>query len=254
MMYDSLSVIDEIEKKESIKIDRHVNLLEYLKEINLRRNAYVHTGGCVNKDYFKRAPKQYSEKKKEGDVLLCTKKYCDDAICTISLIIFSITYELLVRFDATPSDIENLSNHLFERLVECDYALCKDAYFIMTKHKASDNSHIMAYRVNYLNCLKQLGLKDLLANELERLDVSDLSDMYVIAKECLSDNNERVFDLLCKSYPSSFDAVSIRKWPIFIDFRKTEYYERFMNMHKEDFAVDVVESQPQPGGCVEFDK
>ena len=39
--------------------------------------------------------------------------------------------------------------------------------------------------------------------------------------------------------------VSIRDWPIFIDFRKTKEYERFLQEHTEDFKVQELEVENQ---------
>lgn len=52
------------------------------------------------------------------------------------------------------------------------------------------------------------------------------------------DNNETVFKMLNDSYPNSYNAVSIKDWPIFINFRESKYYEEFVNAHQEDFAVE----------------
>jgi hypothetical protein len=39
----------------------------------------------------------------------------------------------------------------------------------------------------------------------------------------------------------SFNAVSIREWPLFIDFRKAEYYEKFKEEHNSDFNEFIFE-------------
>lgn len=44
--------------------------------------------------------------------------------------------------------------------------------------------------------------------------------------------------MLNDSYPNSYNAVSIKDWPIFINFRESEYYEKFVNAHQEDFLVE----------------
>ena len=90
------------------------------------------------------------------------------------------------------------------------------------------------------DCMASFGLKwssHLLAKEVKKLDVSAMQAQFVIAKCCLEDNTAKIYELLSKTYPDSFDAVSIRDWPIFINFRETEEYKSFLKEHKNDFAI-----------------
>lgn len=99
------------------------------------------------------------------------------------------------------------------------------------------------YRMNYINAAKQLNEKDLVKRELEKLDISIATDNFKIGKYCLDDNHEQVYKMLQETYPKSFDAVAIREWPIFINFRETEFYNMFVSEHKEDFEIQCLASE-----------
>lgn len=65
---------------------------------------------------------------------------------------------------------------------------------------------------------------------------------FEIAKCCLQDDFDRVYTLLSRTYPESFNATAIRDWPVFIDFRKTEQYEKFKLEHSDDFKQYLFDS------------
>ena len=93
----------------------------------------------------------------------------------------------------------------------------------------------MMYRINYLNAIKQIGEIELLNKELQNLDVSIATDNFKIAKLCLQNKNSEIYEKLDKTYPHSFGAVEIKEWPIFINFRESEEYNKFCKAHAEDF-------------------
>lgn len=240
-MRESIAFLDFLEKQESITINKYEDLKTPFLEIYYRRNAYVHTGGCINKDYLKKVPKSFRGGDKEGVKLLCDEKYCNNAIEVISKLFLTIVFELLKKENILEEDLNRLAGYYFERLTDCDYSICEYAYYLLSQNNNCDFSHRMIYRINYINCLKQLEEKEKLHTALEEFDVSAAEEKYKIAKECLADNNKKVYSMLNKSYPNTFTADQIKNWPIFIDFRKTEFFEKFKEDHKDDFEIDVVE-------------
>ena len=75
-------------------------------------------------------------------------------------------------------------------------------------------------------------------NKLIRgFDVSIATNEFKIAKYCLLDNHQSTYDLLLATYPDSFNAEAIREWPIFKIFRETDYYKKFLEIHKDDFET-----------------
>ena len=248
-MRNSLDALKTISTKEEIKIDRYGNITDDFTEIYYRRNAYVHTLGQVNKDYLKKVSKKYSAGKAEGDELVCDEKYVQDAIVFLEKMFFSIVYELLVKFNADDTEIAVVSEYLFEKLKNKEYSLTKFAYYALSQYKSMQFIDRTRYRINYIISLKQLKEKATVDKETKALDVSIATDDFKIAKECLCDNYEHVYQMLLDTYPKSFDAVCIRDWPIFIDFRATSFYSDFVEQHKDDFEIQQIE----PIVCVSAD-
>lgn len=240
-MRNSLDALKIISTKEEIDIDRYENITEHFTEVYYRRNAYVHTLGLVNKDYLKKVNQRYTSEKTEGDELVCDKKYIEDAIVSLEKMMFSIVYELLVKLNADDAELNVVSDYLFEKLKNKEYSLTKFTYYALSQYKSLQFIDRTRYRINYIIATKQLHEKKIVEKEIKALDVSIATDDFKIAKECLCDNNEQVYKLLSDTYPKTFDAVAIREWPIFIDFRETSFYSDFVDQHKEDFEIQQIE-------------
>lgn len=54
-------------------------------------------------------------------------------------------------------------------------------------------------------------------------------------------NSNIVFDILKETYPNSYDAVAIKTWPIFIDFRESKFYKEFIALYSSDFETEEIE-------------
>lgn len=240
-MYDSLLTIKWIADKEQISIDKYRTIANDFKEIYYRRNAYVHTKGKVNKDYLLKVDKKWTKDKEIDDDLICDDIYLKNAICIFSQIVFAVTFELLKKEKADENAIAVVANYYFEKLSRGEYQLTKYVYENLSKYSSMRFSDRLMYRINFLVAAKQLQDTQLVKHELEELDVSATESQFKIAKECLRDNHEKVFDMLNETYPDSFCAWAIKEWPIFIDFRKTEYYDKFIELHKEDFTIQRID-------------
>ena len=201
----------------------------------------MHTEGQVNKKYLSNVDKKFTKDLKEGERLVCDEIYIDNAIKVLTKVVFSITYELLVSRKADKEIIGSIADIFFERLKEKDYELTSYVYYALSQYKELEFYDRTMYRINYINSVKQLGDKETLQKELKGLDVSIGTDKFKIAKLCLADDNKQVFELLKKSYPESFNAIAVREWPIFINFRNTDYYKQFVALHSSDFEIEEIE-------------
>lgn len=91
------------------------------------------------------------------------------------------------------------------------------------------------YQINYLNAKKhKFGIENT-RDEIDELDVTCMEKQFEVAKNLLLDNYDTIEEDLELCYPNYFDSYSIHTWPIFIEFRKTEYYQHFREKHQEDF-------------------
>lgn len=233
-MFDSLKLLDKVKEKSGIEIDRYLKIREEFEEVYYRRNAYIHTNCCVNAMYLEKVAERYKKGKSIDDELICDDIYLDNAIVVGYKIVSALHYELLKCIGADQDEYDNSLAALgFSAMQEENYSLSEYIYGILRRHKEMEYRNKAIYEVNYLNSLKLQGksIDDLLA----KFDVSIATDDFKIAKECLLGNNEKVYKMLTASYPNSFDAITIREWPIFIKFRESEYYTKFVEEHSEDF-------------------
>ena len=233
-MFDSLKLLDKVKEKSGIEIDRYLKIREEFEEVYYRRNAYIHTNCCVNAMYLEKVAERYKKGKSIDDELVCDDIYLDNAIVVGYKIISALHYELLKCIGADQDEYDNSLAALgFSAMQEENYSLSEYIYGILRRHKEMEYRNKAIYEVNYLNSLKLQGknIDDLLG----KFDVSIATDDFKIAKECLLGNNEKVYKMLTASYPNSFDAITIREWPIFIKFRESEYYTKFVEEHSEDF-------------------
>lgn len=245
-IWDSLDLLKTITSKEKIDIDRYEKVKKAFEEIYFRRNAYIHTKGCTNKDYLSKVSEEYKSGLKEGQLLKCDEGYLGNSIVILIKLIFYITYELLRNEQAGfETAIKSITDYFFIRLCNKEYDITKSVYYALSKYEYIDFADKTRYRINYINSCKQLGDDKTVRKELRSLDVSAMHSQFVIAKHCLENNTEKILELLRQTYPTSYNAVSIRDWPIFIDFRKTKEYERFLQEHTEDFKVQELEVENQ---------
>lgn len=239
-MFDSLKTLEKMKKNSEFNIDRYSKIKNQFEEIYYRRNLYVHNDGIINDRYLSNVDKQYTKGKKINDFLLSDEEYLKKSIKVVKKVICSMFYELINTEVCDGKDAYNyLSIVGFESLCLKEYDISEHIYGILSRHKSFEFIDKAMYQVNYINSLKQQGKN--IKNLLDNFDVSIATDNFKIAKLCLQDRFEDVYKLLIASYPTSFNASFIREWPIFINFRESEYYEKFKELHKEDFNEFIFE-------------
>lgn len=238
-MFDSLKTLDKIKEKSKIDIDRFIPIRKQFEEIYYRRNAYVHSKGNANEMYLEKVDSKYKKDVKLDSPLICDDCYLENVIKTVYKIISSFHFELLSILKAKQEDYDYLANLGFEFLRNDNYELAEYIYGILRKERSFEFRYKAMYEINYINALKLQG-KDI-NNLINQFDVSIATDEFIIAKNCLLDNHQNTYDLLIATYPQSFNAEAIREWPIFKIFRGTDYYQKFIEIHKEDFDTFLFE-------------
>lgn len=232
-MYNAIEVLDEIINVEKIDIDKDI-LLSF-KELYYRRNILIHNDSKINKKYLDSIDSKFRKGLKIGQSIICDQVYIESCLDTVYVLFFYIFYGLLKKYDREIDYMEKIDETIFKKLQNKLYNVTKPIY----KKLSTDNSlqfiSKATYRINYINSIKQLGEKELLNTELKNLDLSIATDNFKIAQLCLEDNNEEVYKLLTSTYPESFNAQEIKEWPLFLNFRQTEQYEKFCLEHSDDF-------------------
>ena len=251
---DAIQALEIIKKNSSIDIDRYAPLKKQLIELNCRRNSYVHSEGRANNVYLKKVDASLTKGVKVGQKLDCDENYMARSLELLKIIICTLYCELLKHIKATQKDFENISNVGFAALTNGEYSFAEHIYAMFRRNDFCDFEMQTMCNVNYLNARKQQG-KDI-QEDLLKFDVSAMTMNYKIAKECLLDNHEKVYDLINRSinldYPNGYRPDLIRDWPVFIDFRKSSQYDRLIAEHKSDFdAYTYNDDNSQNNGCNE---
>lgn len=237
-LYDSLQTFEDILQAERCDIDK--DILYAFKEIYYRRNIMVHNNSKVNKQYLNSVHTNFRKNLKLDTTLICDQIYLDNAFVIMYELFFFLYYGIFKNYSDNIEYLSLISNFAFNKLKEKDYEIAKVIY-----KKISTNNNIefidkMMYRINYLNALKQLKNTEDLTIELKNLDVSIATDNFKIAKYCLLNEHDKVYEFLQKTYPNSFAAKEIKEWPIFVNFRESEQYQKFCTEHVEDFLSEEI--------------
>ena len=239
-MYDSLSTFEQILQTERIDIDKDV--LALFKEIYYRRNIIIHNDSVVNKQYLNSIHTNFRKNIKIGETLICDTLYIDKAFDVVQELFFFLFYGIFKNYQPDTGYMDIISNYAFKKLQEKEYNVAKIIYKKISTNNEIEFIEKMMYRINYINAVKQLGETQLFIEEMKGLDVSIATDNFKIAKLCLLDKNKEIYDLLNKTYPSSFGAIELKEWPIFINFRESEEYKNFCSEHSEDFLNEEIKS------------
>ena len=132
-VYDSLKALSTIAKQEMLEFERYDKFIAEFKEIYYRRNSYVHTDGRVNKKYLENVDKKFTSKVEEGDLLVCDEIYIENAINILTKLLFSITYEIIIKRNASGRQINRIANSLFDRLKNKEYIITSAAYYALSQ-------------------------------------------------------------------------------------------------------------------------
>lgn len=246
-MFESLKTLDLISQKESIDINRYRNILDEFEEIYYRRNLYIHNNGIVNNIYLSNIKDKFKKNIKAYQKLVTDEIYLRNAINMLYKVVCTLFYEVQLAYNPEYEKWHiSLGNIGFDLLQNKNYDVAEQLYFILSSYKQICFRDKAMYRINYINALKQQGKTEAVKKELNDLDVSIATDDYKIAKLCLEDKNGEVYEEISKNYPEPFTADLIRDWPMFINFRESEYYTLFVKEHQEDFGSFVFEFEESP--------
>ena len=246
-MFDSLKTLDLISQKENININRYRNILDEFEEIYYRRNLYIHNNGIVNNIYLLNIKDKFKENIKTNQKLVTDEVYLRNAVNMLYKVVCTLFYEVQLAYNPKYEKWHiSLGNIGFDLLQNRNYDVAEQLYFILSNYKQLCFRDKAMYRINYINALKQQGKTEIVKKELNELDVSIATDDYKIAKLCLEDKNKEVYEAISKNYPEPFTADLIRDWPLFINFRESEYYALFVKEHQEDFGSFVFEFEELP--------
>lgn len=235
-MFDSLKTVSLISERESIDINRFVNILDEFEEIYYRRNLYTHNNGVTNHMYLSNIKEKYKKGLEINQKLVTDDIYLRNAINMLYKIVGTLFYEIQVTCNPKYEKWKDrFSESVFELLYKKNYDVAEHLYLILSSCKQFCFRDKAMFRINYINAMKQQGKDALVKKEIDLLDVSIATEDYKIAKLCLEGKDAEVYEALNKNYPEPYSIETVRDWPLFINFRESEYYVKFAQEHADEY-------------------
>lgn len=239
-MFDSLKTLSLISEKEGINLNRFVNILDEFEEIYYRRNLYIHNNGVTNHIYLSNINEKYKKGLDINEKLVTDDIYLRNAINMLYKVVGTLFYEIQVMYNPKYEKWKDrFSESIFELLCNKNYDVAEHIYFILSSCKQFCFRDKAMFRINYINAMKQQGKKELVKKEIQALDVSIATEDFKIAKLCLEGRDSEVYEALNRNYPNPYSAEIVRDWPLFINFRESEFYTKFSQEHSEDFDTII---------------
>ena len=234
-VFNSIELTKKILEKENINQSFISPLLDDYTEICSRRNIYIHNDGFVNKVYLNSVP---SCKSKIGTYLKCDEKYYVDSIVTLEKLMFYLTFKVLEKEELQDKDFDTILDFYFDKLVNEEYKTTEFVFNVLSRSKKLDFANKMICEVNYLISLKHLGKTDEFKREIDSFDVTAADKPFKIAKLVLLNQFKEASEMIEESYSNKNTPNELLNWPLYKDFRNSEYYQSIVSNHKDDFVSE----------------
>ena len=213
-----------------------------LKEIMLRRNLIVHNKGMINLCYIRNVPESSRDGIKEGSRIEINEEYLEETYTTIEIVVFALIIsitKLIQGSNERREHVENVFSSAFDLLEQEEWEQCSTIFQLLLNSEFIDNSYKEMSRVNLWIAKKNINLDTSWKKEVANYDVSALAQQFGLAKAILLDNSQEALQLVQPLYPDVISAKYLKEWPLFKQFRSTPEYERFRNMHRQDFDIQI---------------
>lgn len=241
-MRESFKEWFKIFQEHKMNIEQYVNGMDTLSEIYARRNIWVHNSGYVNQTYIKLSKncKNSCDEKMQID-----KRYLSIAFSVIKKYMFIISIEAcrLLDKDSVNTEIVNLFNLTFNCFCEKDYETSIAAFKCLENAKFITLEYKYMSIVNIWISLKEKGEIDCCRKEIEDFDTSALHAKFKMAKYLLLDKFEEA-DKIVKQLleKNDIEFYHVKNWPLFIGYRKTEYYHTLQVEYDNEYSVEDLAS------------
>ena len=208
---------------------------ERFKEIYYRRNLVVHNKGKVNNSYIKSVDKSVSELVEKGEVLKVDREYMSRAFELTQLILYG-TFWGLRKLSKDKDELENrMFEKAFKHMENAEWSISEYVYKLMMDEKEQNDADKFCNKVNYWISVKNQGRIEEIKGDVDRCDVSAMCGQFKAAKYALLDEYDKVSGILEKIIGTEIPSCYIEQWPLFIQYRESEEYEKFREKHKEEF-------------------
>ncbi|MHB1356807.1 MAG: hypothetical protein ACYCZF_12635 [Anaerolineae bacterium] len=223
-------------------------------ELTECRHLFAHTGGLVTQQYLQicaRNGVKLSEKVREGISIDITQSYFLKA--------YRCLYEIGVRIGQSvlrkvfPDNLSEADDSLVEigynLLTQEDWELAGiilDFALSIPRKLISSDADYRIYVVNRCIAYKWSGHQDKMLALLASVDWSAVGTRYLLPVTVLKDQYKDAEEIMSTMNGNDpIDENAFRTWPVFRDFRDTDYFKRaFKKLYRLDF-VPSVETSPE---------
>lgn len=211
-----------------------------LKEIYYRRNIIVHNNGDVNRAYLLNVGNIPDISL--GQHLKTDKSYIMNAFSVTMIVVYGILYASLKSVPNEKEDFLNfLFNSGFNHMLEKDWKVGKFLFSILISETGMNALDSTLSQINYWICCKNSGEFKEIREAIERTDYSAMSLSVRMAKEMLLEHFDKGVLLLEDSIAASeLTPDVVETWPIFLQFRKSVYYQQFRQNHAEKIEEQAI--------------
>lgn len=232
LLFDTVKTLEKINKFHGLKLENYGEIVDSFKQIILHRNIIEHNDSVINTNYIKNLPERFRGIDKINQKKICDLNYISNKINDI----IKLAYLLYFMVNRSQNDLNLLEEIAYNFLKDEQWDIAEFAHSLLEKVPNYANDRLYNAKINKLNAQKHLEGLESLRSKIENLDVSGMSDIYILAKLLLLEKNEEVTEFLESHYGSEeCSMIKVQTWPIFIEYRKTQHYRNFISRHKEDF-------------------
>lgn len=227
-MYDINCCFKELNRVDGIQINNESKIMDRYNELNERRNLLIHNDGIVNEVYLGNVDGSLRKGIKLGEKLKMNDKYIFDSINLIRQLIFTLEFDksqVINDEEKRKTICQNLDNYAFVMLTNENYQVADYCSTLLMRQKDISFSDKLINKINSLLAKKYQGLD--ITDELKLLDVSAVEKKFKIAKFCLESDLKNADKLLREIFPNDIGKIEILNWPLFKEYRESEYFEKF---------------------------
>lgn len=245
--------LKNLENNHQIKLTVDENIKNEFIEAYYRRNLLVHNNLIVNQDYLNNVSNDFV-KNKLNDKLSVNKEYIDNIIKVERKVVLNLLYNIDKKINKNNANIkvlEKLTDYAYDCMMNKDFETSSYIYELFIDDNRQNEQEKLYAKINYWQSLKRLGKSEKIIEDIKRFDVTALDNTYKLAKEILLENYSEALELLEIAYSKrEISVTQIERWPLFIEFRKTDEYKSFRNKYKHDYLneeknLDISDSELQ---------
>lgn len=241
---------DYLEKRVEIPLRKDLSIWPDFIELTQRRNLLAHCGGIISAQYLKVCKDnnvdmdKFDNKTKEGSRIIIDNKYIESAFFIVYEIGFKLGQTIYRKTFPEKDKLEFADSSLtetgYQHLYRNNWAQARMIFDYATKLRndwVSSDGYKKVFIINLCIALINLNRKDEAIGILNNIDWSSANSKFTLAVSVLNDNfvqAEKIMSIMNGYEPISED--DFREWPLFNDFRKTEYFARaFKKIYGKDY-------------------